>query len=251
LNGTCDCLVISPHLHDAVLSVGATLHCMLEPLVVTVFAGSAEAPVSPSSRDRGEGERRSQLANVGTRRDEDLAALDALGASARHLGFLEDSLRSRFRLHETSGSTDLFSSVRQELASIVASRAPARLLVPVGLLEIDHMIASAAALSAWLTDRPCELWAYGDQPHAAANPGMLRGRLHDLRASAVRVEQCVRPSDRTAKINAVSRYDSQIDAFTLAFPNWKPTILAEELIWELSYKASLGQLPAQAARLRR
>ncbi|MDR5780666.1 PIG-L family deacetylase [Caballeronia sp. LZ065] len=80
-------LVISPHLDDAVFSCGALLAAGTDALVCTVFAGTPEMPMV-TGWDTACGFSDAHQA-MEARRAEDIAALEILGARARHLSFLD------------------------------------------------------------------------------------------------------------------------------------------------------------------
>jgi LmbE family N-acetylglucosaminyl deacetylase len=83
-------LVVSPHLDDAVLSIGGRIADQVAAgatvTVFTVFAGVVQPPFSPVAREYHE---LWGLPSdpVGFRRGEDTAALGVLGATARHGDF--------------------------------------------------------------------------------------------------------------------------------------------------------------------
>lgn len=177
-------LVLSPHLDDAVLSVGAAIATRVaageQVLVATLMTGD-EPPMPPSPAARtlyrvwhaemAEGARGDQpLPSAGLmarRRSEDLVAVARLGAQARHLG-LADAL---FRVDSDGAALyphlrDLFRapvaadrSIRQQLTAavtdllreIAASSSPVRCEIwgPLAIGgHVDHRLV-ASALAAW------------------------------------------------------------------------------------------------------
>jgi LmbE family N-acetylglucosaminyl deacetylase len=235
-------LAISPHLDDAVLGTGAILSAADRPVVATVFAGDPGRDTPSSSWDRGLGSTASDVVEIRRREDED--ALHVLGASAVHLGFFEAPYRSRLRCHETEYTIEFFSLLRQEIVQLIAAHRPGIMMVPLGLQHVDHRIAAAAAISAWITERPCELWTYAEQPYAQYDHALTRRRLRDLRAAAVPVIPRIDPEHTTVRCQAVMSYRSQLEPLRRAFNGWYPTKPLTELIWQLSFDPALGQLPA-------
>jgi LmbE family N-acetylglucosaminyl deacetylase len=85
-------LLISPHLDDAVLSMGATIAALTEAgtrvIIGTVFAGKPKSPFSPVAEafhaDCG-----FDCDGMEVRREEDMAALAVVGAEGVHLDFLD------------------------------------------------------------------------------------------------------------------------------------------------------------------
>jgi LmbE family N-acetylglucosaminyl deacetylase len=143
-------LVISPHLDDAVLSVGGSIAAWSAAgervVVATVFTeGPPLDTVTPSMR---------ALADCPARRREDADACAAVGAEARWLGHVERafrrpflSLRACFTTHSRLDRSDTVerSAVRTSLAALDAL-APDRILVPLGVgNHVDHVEALIAA----------------------------------------------------------------------------------------------------------
>ncbi len=86
--------VVSPHLDDAVLSVGATMHNLVERgedvHVITLFAGDPERSGPPSYWDQPRGVATAAEA-IGERRAEDQKACDLLGVTPIWLPFDEEA----------------------------------------------------------------------------------------------------------------------------------------------------------------
>ena len=90
---------ISPHLDDAVLSCGALIEALAasnETVVATVFSEASPAPWSRPARGflKACGEP-DALALYERRREEDIAALESMGARPLHLGFTDAIFRRR------------------------------------------------------------------------------------------------------------------------------------------------------------
>lgn len=231
-------LAVSPHPDDAVLGMGAALSAASQPIVVTVFAGDPGADTPASSWDQRLGPTAADAAAV--RRREDVAALGVVGASAVQLGFLEASYRSRSRCHEIYEGIDIFNLLRHDLVRVLESSQPEILVVPLGLGHVDHRLAAAAAISAWITDRTCELWTYAEQPYAEHDPALTRRRLRDLRAAAVPMIAMDDPQHAAARREAVLTYRSQLSALQRVFVGWEPGERTTELLWRLEFNPALG-----------
>lgn len=119
-------LVISPHLDDAVLSVGQYLADCADATVVTVFAGPP-----PDDRPGGQDHRNGftgAAEAVARRRDEDATALALLGCAPHHLDFPDRQYRVPTSDEE----------VEAALRKLAADLAPETVLGPLGLVHPDH-----------------------------------------------------------------------------------------------------------------
>jgi LmbE family N-acetylglucosaminyl deacetylase len=126
-------LVLSPHLDDAVLSVGALLAARAaagdDVVVATVFSKVEDA----------------------RREAEDVAALRLLGCQHRHLGLDDAPLRGVAKttaaLCAGEPDVDVTDAVGRALDGLIAAEAPAELWVPLAVGgHIDHVAVLRAAL---------------------------------------------------------------------------------------------------------
>jgi LmbE family N-acetylglucosaminyl deacetylase len=222
-------LVISPHLDDAVISVGATIaHRTLRGLtteVATVFAGANPDRLSRAARafhrDCGLG------ANaVAVRKKEDAEALAALGASSKHLRYLDAIYRAapngrrlaRHRQHmfKTSVSEEehLVTDIAETLADLATRFEPEVVLTCAGFgSHIDHVVTRAAT-QRWTRRerRPLLLWE--DLPYMVNEP--ISGK----------VPGCPVRSSPPAKAwelkwQAVRSYESQIRMLWRGGRDWR------------------------------
>lgn len=145
-----DVIVLSPHLDDAVLSLGASIARWAEAgrrvEVWTVYtAGPALADIEPAQRPFGD---------YATRRAEDAAALAVLGAAPRHCGVWERLWREPpargitavFRTPPDITGFTALERVRAIVAEALA-RPGADVLAPLGVGgHVDHV---ELALAAW------------------------------------------------------------------------------------------------------
>lgn len=200
--------ILSPHLDDAVLSCWHVLAGPGEVTVVNVFAGvpPAGAPVGWWDRLSGDGDGRSVVEG---RRVEDRAALALAGREPVNLDFLDRQYRP-----DAQPPPALTDALRERLPAGALVLAPGAVTpMPGGAVEQlgephpDHLAVREAALA--LREDGFEVELYADLPHASA-----RGRLaapdgaevHDLAEEAF-----------AAKLRAVRRYASQVDALARAF----------------------------------
>src|ERR1700759_3504656 len=175
-------LVISPHLDDAVLSVGGIIARSVgrgvEVAVGTVFTSDAPHPAVSSPMI----EELNRLWNLGPapfafRRGEDLAAVRALGARAIH-GGLPDAIyrtdRERNCLFSTradifsppSPKDDISSALDRLLADWIEDFQPDAVLCPLAVgRHVDHVIASVSFRSI-ATGRKLTVFLYEDFPYS-------------------------------------------------------------------------------------
>jgi LmbE family N-acetylglucosaminyl deacetylase len=229
-------IFLSPHLDDAVLSCGGTMHAYAQSgaRVVVVTICTANPPPGPLSlyaqslHDRWAaeaGNRRPAPAEmVSARRTEDLAALADIGAEAVHL----DVLDCIYRLNPANGwplySSDqaIFGNVHPaELALVrrVATRLTTllrgfgrhHLYVPLGVGgHVDHQVARRAAevaggIYAYYEDYPYVASAGDRWPNASQTMAHDRPLLPEF----VRLSE----ANLGAKVNAIGAYASQISTF--------------------------------------
>jgi LmbE family N-acetylglucosaminyl deacetylase len=202
--------ILSPHLDDAVLSCWHVLAGPGQVAVVNVFAGvpPAGAPVGWWDRLSGDADGPSV---VEARRAEDRAALALAGREPVNLDFLDRQYRP-----DAQPPPALADALRERLPAGAVVLAPGAVTpLPDGAVEEpaephpDHLAVREAALA--LRADGFEVELYADLPHASAGG---RGRLvapdgadvHDLTDGAF-----------AAKLRAVRRYASQIDALARAF----------------------------------
>jgi LmbE family N-acetylglucosaminyl deacetylase len=148
-------LVISPHLDDAVLSLGGSIARWTaagERVVVATVFTTGPAPQDVPSQLR-------RFTGYPARRDEDAGACAAVGAEACWLGQIERAFRQPFLKPrecfttppERGGFTTL-DSLHAALATL-DPLAPDRILVPLGVgNHVDH-VATLVAVTEWAAAR--------------------------------------------------------------------------------------------------
>lgn len=147
-------VVISPHLDDAVLSIGGRMAAWAaEGPVVCVTVYSAGPPLDSVPPDM------RQFADYATRCAEDAAAAAAVGAEPRWLGHVEHAFRGRRlglpEVFSTPASRDGFTARAAIVDSLDAVRAldPARIVLPLGIgNHVDH-VETVVSATDWLLAR--------------------------------------------------------------------------------------------------
>ncbi|HZU12538.1 MAG TPA: PIG-L family deacetylase [Chloroflexota bacterium] len=221
-------IVISPHLDDAVLSLGGTIFQLAasgdEILVVTAFAGAAGPPYSELARELHV--RWGSPFDVNRlRRAEDVAALTRLGAEARHLD-IRDAIYRRAAsgtwMYDAGhvgerGEGTLSGPIHPEdgwiperLVQSVAALAsgPTRIYAPLGIgRHVDHVLAFAAGR---LLSREHDVTYYEDYPYVevaddfGGRPAELPGWRDVLSGLSLEAFR--------AKVDAFGYYRSQVES---------------------------------------
>jgi LmbE family N-acetylglucosaminyl deacetylase len=202
LNAGARCLVLSPHLDDAVLSCGALLGALDPRCEITVLTLFTEATDGPHGRAARSFLRQCAHPDAATlfraRRAEDRTVVEALGARPEHLGLTDALFRQRetpaalapagrllpelthryptFRFDIARGRISRGDRrLRADLATRIAARATEAdlLLCPLGVgRHVDHLITRDLGL-AW----PGNVVWFSDFPYAldhTPDPAFLR-----------------------------------------------------------------------------
>jgi LmbE family N-acetylglucosaminyl deacetylase len=212
-------LVVSPHLDDAVLSLGATMASMtrrgLDVHLLTVFAGDPRRDTAPS---RWDARRNVATASEATamRRDEDDRAARLLGVRTTWLPFDDvgylalrdpDVVWAALQPHVATASLVLVPGFPLEQADHRFTT----------MLVLDRM---AAARAADPTDRHPPVYFYGELPYALSPFTALKAAIRRHRASPVEhwigsevLWRSPRPAacDRHLKHQAMECYAHEID----------------------------------------
>lgn len=166
-------LIVSPHLDDAVLSVGQVMAGRPEAIVATVFAGTPRRPRQLTTFDQGCGYSSAGQA-MRERRQDDTRALAVLAARPVHFGFSDHQYGPR----EGTG-VELAQHIAHRLLGLVDELAPALHVAvgPLGLAHPDHL-ATADGFRLALESRPdLEGWLYEDLPSRVLWPEQVQPRL--------------------------------------------------------------------------
>ena len=222
-------LAVSPHLDDAVFSVGATLARLAdaghEVTVVTCFTASVPDPTGFALACQTDKGLAPDVDYMALRRDEDRAATAVLGAAPVHLPLREAP-------HRGYGSAAaLFAGVRpddlvwQDVRTALQALDADLWLAPQGLGgHVDHLqvVRAVAALgrpTLWWRDAPYAL----RQPDAAPSPELPAG----LRPLSL-------PQDRARRSDACACYATQLGfqfggeaGMRAALQDWPELLLAD------------------------
>jgi LmbE family N-acetylglucosaminyl deacetylase len=193
-------LVFSPHLDDAVLSLGNVIAANPGSIVVTVLAGMPDDETLATEWDAACG-----FDNAGdsmrARWEEDEAAVDALAATSIHLAFLDGQYAAADP-----------GSISREIARIIEDHPSCSVYGPFGLIHADHILVSNAFLDAVSTTDRVECRLYADLPYYS-RPGSLERRRAELEARGFVVGPLIEVTDvHAAKLRAREMYASQLRA---------------------------------------
>lgn len=203
-------LVISPHLDDAILSVGGTFR---GGIIATVLAGLPPEWTWPSPFDNASGFSSSRAA-VEARQAEDRAACVEVDAAPLHLRYLD----GQYGLPQeeewiADALAELFWMHRQ-------------IAVPVGLAHPDHRLVARACRTALAAVGRTKFVVYADLPSAHLWPGHVPGAVRGWERAGYTMEPVTWAVSLAAKARAVEQYASQRRFPELAFEN-----LTEERGW--------------------
>jgi LmbE family N-acetylglucosaminyl deacetylase len=215
--------VLSPHLDDAVFSCGDLIASSREALVATVCAGMPPSADTLTEWDAvcGFGSARHAIA---ARREEDRAALSALGAAPEWLDFCDAQY----------GEPVDREQLQSRIAALLERSAAATVVVPLGLFHDDHLTAAGVALSLLPALRDRRWIAYEDVPYRRIN-GLVQRRLAALLDR--RIVATPRPSPdgcSPLKRQAVSCYESQLRGLGSPGRLGHLDALAPERYWSLT-----------------
>jgi LmbE family N-acetylglucosaminyl deacetylase len=210
-------LVVSPHLDDAVLSIGATMAALtrmgVRCVLCTVFAGRPSAPLTPAGEAF---ERHAGVADLVTvRRREDLAAAAILGCEVRHL----DLLDAVYRRHDdgrpvyagpggafvaaAEDEPDLVSACAGAVAAVAAEVAATTVLTCSATGgHVDHVVVRLAVQRGAAAPGPKPLF-WDELPYAQSSPAFV--------APSRSLEPTPSAADVAVKLNAAACYRSQLE----------------------------------------
>jgi LmbE family N-acetylglucosaminyl deacetylase len=231
MNATIDHLYLSPHLDDAVLSCGGTIHRQIQAgkrvIVATFFTATPANPAfTPHTRellarwDRGQDP-------MAVRRREDLEALDTLGARALHLPFLDCVYRTgpdSAALYPEKGDIfgplhpeedDLDQALLEGLLNAIPLSSQVTIAAPLGAgRHVDHLLVRKAAIALQRSmDMDRQIHFYEDYPYAGDGDAVRRGMAPWLPACWQAAPQALDKMDVAQKARAAACYASQISTF--------------------------------------
>jgi LmbE family N-acetylglucosaminyl deacetylase len=203
-------VVISPHLDDAVMSIGATIAgavrsgTTVEVLTVFGYGPTSPAPAGPWDRKSGFA---TEAEACGVRRREDAEACRILGATQRLFDFGAEP-------YERRGTPEqILAAVKSQLAGADS------VLVPgFPLTHPDHQELTQLLLSAAL---PCRIGLYAEQPYGfyerrKIEPAMRAAAIDSLVGPLRWMRQPAGRAERRLKIRAVRSYRSQLRSLGLS-----------------------------------
>ena len=199
-------VVVSPHLDDAVLSLGATIaHAVESGAKIEILTVFACAPDSNAPTD--EWDRKSGFATEGEaarqRRREDQTACEILGAASRWFDYGAES-------YERHGS------MQEVVSAVAAATAGADTVLVPGfpLAHADHAALTNGLLSHGLTCRSVGM--YAEQPYSFDRSATPAGPIAAMPAARVHAgtltwqRACAAGRHRQLKLRAVKEYVSQL-----------------------------------------
>ena len=230
-------LAVSPHLDDAVFSVGATLAVLAdaghEVTVLTCLTASVPEPAGFALACQTDKGLAADVDYMALRRAEDTAALAVLGAGQVHLDLPEAPHRGY------TGAADLFAGVHpgddvwRELADRLAGHEADVWLAPQALGgHVDHLQVQRAVAS---LGRPTAWWR--DSPYVLRDPAAAPGEHLPAGLTEVRL-----PNDRARRADACACYATQL-GFQFGGPGPMRTALAgldEPLLADPAARTLLG-----------
>lgn len=207
-------LIVSPHLDDAVLSLGQFM-AATRTIVVTVFAGIAEGL---SDYDKSCGFDSSTEAML-TRRREDAGACALVGADVVHLDFLDHQYRMG------TNDDDIVESL------IPFYKSDWVILAPLGIGHPDHV---QTARCARVARGDGTMFLYEELPYRVLHPEQVVDEFAKVKTEGFSIADLPYPLEqgpRDRKITAVSAYRSQ-------FPNAEavldPCLYVPERVWRVA-----------------
>lgn len=212
-------LIVSPHLDDAVLSVGQVMAGRPNMAVCTVFAGIPQNSGQQTSYDRDSGFHTATRAVI-RRRAEDKGALHILHSRPIWLNFADD------QYGEPADETAIVEALRKAVDQV----RPTLLLGPLGLAHPDHH-ATRRAYQQLVSSCDIEAWIYEDLPSRVLWPEEVPEALAWWKSMGHRLELGfvgTGPLDRKQK--ALARYTSQL--WALKGLN-EHAYLVPERVWRL------------------
>jgi LmbE family N-acetylglucosaminyl deacetylase len=221
-------VVVSPHCDDAVLSCGDLLLAHPPARVVTIFAASPAAGATLTSWDEAGGFAPGDDV-MAVRRHEDRAALAVLGARPLWLEFRDAQY----------GPSPCRETVAEHLEVAVRNARPRAVVVPLGLVHPDHVLAHEACLLV-VRRHPSVVWlAYEEAVYRAFPDAPVDQRLRALTAAGfgmARLDLGHGPAGDTKRA-AIACYRSQLRALsTPAGPGYADAF-APERYWRLTSPA--------------
>lgn len=216
------CLLVSPHLDDAVLSCGEWIARHPGAVVATVFSATPAAPERLTLWDAAAGFDSAAEA-MPERRREDAAALAVLAARPVWLDFSDSQY----------GGTPPQDELAAALDALLGAERPATVCCPAGLFHPDHILTHRAMLLARERHPSLQWLMYEDALYRRA-PGALQRRLAELAQAGIVATPLARQRGGALglKRRAVRCYKSQTRALA-RIPSGYDDAFAPEGYWLL------------------
>lgn len=246
LAGLSQLLVLSPHLDDAALSLGATIAqlggagCTVR--VATIFSGRPSGRLSPTARAF---HARCGLGDdaMTVRAGEDAGACRLLGVAPIYGELPEALYRRDAHGKPRHDAASLFAAapanepaslaaIAAFITRLLAAERPQAVLAPLGVGgHVDHALTRTALRRCGLGATAC-YW-YEDLPYALY--GHLRGWEGDYAAGLQPISVALSPAAWLTKIAAVRQYRSQLDVLWYDEAPWP------EQLWDYAVHLGAGQ----------
>jgi len=225
-----DILYLSPHLDDAALSCGGSIHQQaragLAVAVLTVFAGSPRTVFRSPFAQGLEARWGAEGDAIAMRRQEDVEAMSILGAEPIHWPY-EDAI---YRLH--TGTGKMLYTDRDAIFGEVSPHDPVKLRAlasEIGRLwrrlkrprlyamlsaghHVDHQVVQAAVFHMMERENPEVVW-YEDYPYAEDQEAVRQAVAQSPLAGLMPESIFLSEEDLTAKVDAIACYRSQTGIF--------------------------------------
>ena len=195
-------LMLSPHLDDAVFSCGHFLMAHPSTIVVTVLAGAPEV-THEGYNSKTTGKTYAPDA-IKVRRDEDLHAMNSLGATPIWLDLL-DSDYAAYR-----PATNYVEVMRHEIARVLDETRPGSVFAPLGLIHSDHLAVSEACRTL-MSEYALTWYLYMDLPYGLASRITVSKRLRAFRQRADLVAFDGYDAEPGLKQRVMSLYETQYE----------------------------------------
>ncbi len=199
-------LVISPHLDDAVMSVGSLLLAHPGATVATLFAASPPAYTDPLNEHDTACGFEPGTDTMAVRRAEDVRALAVVGATPRWLPLCQNSHVARADpLAVPDGAVEAIIDAIDDVQ-------PTCVVAPLGLSHVDHQACHLAALATRARTQSLPWLWYSDLPYVFI-PRVLAARFRALhKAGIVASPACPAVAHNfDAKLRAWHEYATQVD----------------------------------------
>lgn len=219
-------LFLSPHYDDIPLSAGGTVRLLanhgLTPETLVVFGSEPDAdePLTPFARSLHDAWGLEANAVIASRRAEENAAANILGADTGVLPFRDAIYRGSLYLsddHLFGAPAESESSLPAQIVSSLGlpsvPESAARIYAPLGVgRHVDHQTVFRAAIA--LVNAGWDVWFYEDIPYAL-KPKAFDSRFADIAATA--------PLEIAARAPIESTWDDKLDAI-LSYPSQLETV---------------------------